>query len=148
MTPFKDSGRQKRRKQGDKIESNVDDQKRDGAVNGNEEESKSGAVVASFAVDDSTPSDPQLPDDTSHTTWSFDTTSRVLLAKFKGDIKAHEEEILLKMMERDDITVVSEGLIDGIDNNLFTFKAIDNEAGPISHNRFHLFEKNEQGIYS
>ena len=55
---------------------------------------------------------------------------------------------MLKMMERDDITVVSEGLIDATDMNNFSIKAIKNEAGLCHHNKFHLFEKNEQGICS
>ena len=166
VTPLKDCGRQKRRKQGDNSESNVSKEENEtvkgsGAVavsnesmckRKKEEEVK---VILKRNKDDGTynivlppikapSSDPQLPDNK----WSFDKTSRVLLVKFNGDVTIKDEMFLLKMMERDDITVVSEGLIDEIDKNVFTFKAINNEAGILEHNKFHLFEKIKQGIYS
>ena len=45
--------------------------------------------------------------------WSFDADMRVLLADFRGFSKVPTEHrlLLLKMMEKDDISVVSEGLV-------------------------------------
>ena len=90
------------------------------------------------------PSDPELPDNK----WWFDSTSRVMHVKFNGVVTDQDKMNMLKMMERDDITVVSEGLIDETDMNNFSVPAIKNEAELFHHKKFHLFEKNEQGICS
>ena len=93
---------------------------------------------------------PQLPN-TSYCKWSFDEKSRVLLANFRessyaankeGKIKVgrDDEEFLFKMMERDDITVISEGLADSINSSLWTREYIEGCIGSEYHHKFRRFE--------
>jgi hypothetical protein len=94
---------------------------------------------------------PTLPS-TGFCAWSFDSDSRVLLANFRDPILAettkgkvtivHEDEVFLfKMMERDDITVISEGLADGINPSLWNKEYIRNCIGSEFHHKFRGFEK-------
>jgi hypothetical protein len=76
------------------------------------------------------PGAPPLPEfpDTGQCQWSFDSDSRVLLATFNGsEINKQDEGFLLHIMERDDITTVSAGLIEGLDENKWK---ISNVANP------------------
>ena len=58
--------------------------------------------------------------------WTYDENSRVLLAKFEEQIiNAEDENFLLQMMERDDVTVVSEGLVSPLDENMWNLKFVD-----------------------
>ena len=57
----------------------------------------------------------QTPPSTKYCSWTFDSQSRILLASFqklegKVTVTNEDEAFLLKMMERDDITVISENL--------------------------------------
>ena len=70
------------------------------------------------------PDTPPLPNlsQSSSCEFSFDDSTRVLLAKFKPcpntgkvTINQSDKTSLLQMMERDDVTVISEGLIDDVD---------------------------------
>ena len=65
--------------------------------------------------------------------WSFERSSRVLLAKFSlgKDEQMHptDYEYLTKMMERDDLSVVSEGLANDLNPSLWHFSFIDGLAG-------------------
>eukprot|EP00970_Alexandrium_tamarense_P017636 scaffold10310_cov181-Alexandrium_tamarense.AAC.1 len=94
---------------------------------------------------------PTLPS-TGFCAWSFDSDSRVLLANFRDPILAettkgkvtivHEDEVFLfKMMERDDITVISEGLADEINPSLWNKEYIRNCIGSEFHHKFRGFEK-------
>eukprot|EP00571_Detonula_confervacea_P000867 CAMPEP_0172328380 /NCGR_PEP_ID=MMETSP1058-20130122/60322_1 /TAXON_ID=83371 /ORGANISM="Detonula confervacea, Strain CCMP 353" /LENGTH=2122 /DNA_ID=CAMNT_0013045493 /DNA_START=119 /DNA_END=6484 /DNA_ORIENTATION=+ len=92
---------------------------------------------------------PQLPS-TDYCKWSFDEKSRVLLANFrdssyankKGKIKvaSEDEYFLFLMMERDDITVVSEGVADAINPSLWTREYIEGCIGSEYHHKFRGFE--------
>ena len=95
---------------------------------------------------------PQLPN-TDYCKWSFDEKSRVLLANFRessyaankdGKIKVgrEDEDFLFKMMERDDITVISEGLADSINSSLWTREYIEGCIGSEYHHKFRRFETN------
>ncbi len=104
------------------------------------------------------PSPPPLPDfpDTGFCQWSFDETSRVLLAKFlpfKGEklfgkimVNPEDERFLLRMMERDDITVISEGLADEINASLWTKDYITGCIGSEYHHKFRAFQKQSRAV--
>ena len=72
------------------------------------------------------PPPPPLPSfpNTGFCQWSFDEESRVLYANFRGvsstttNVKLEDETFLLRMMERDDITVISDGLAYEISTSL------------------------------
>ena len=99
---------------------------------------------------------PQLPN-TDYCKWSFDEKSRVLLANFrestyaankdgKIEVGREDEDFLFKMMERDDITVISEGLADSINSSLWTREYIEGCIGSEYHHKFRRFEtKHLQG---
>ena len=65
--------------------------------------------------------------------WSFDDTSRVLLAKFSFDcsdtMHPVDQQFLLQMMERDDVTVISEGLVNDLDPAMWDLQFISGVAG-------------------
>ncbi|KAL7537548.1 hypothetical protein ACHAXR_007900, partial [Thalassiosira sp. AJA248-18] len=92
---------------------------------------------------------PKLPK-SNYCTWSFDEKSRVLLANFrdsqyktgKGKIKVarEDEAFLFRMMERDDITVISEGLADAINSKLWTREYIEGCIGADYHHKVRGFE--------
>ncbi len=104
------------------------------------------------------PSPPPLPDfpDTGFCQWSFDEPSRVLLAKFlpfKGEklfgkimVNPEDERFLLRMMERDDITVISEGLADEINASLWTKEYITGCIGSEYHHKFRAFQKKSRAV--
>ena len=91
---------------------------------------------------------PKLPE-TGFCTWSFDEKSRVLLANFQTSsasenkevkVTREDEDFLFRMMERDDITVVSEGLADSINSSLWTREYIEGCIGSDYHHKFRGFE--------
>ena len=91
----------------------------------------------------------QLPS-TGYCTWSFDEDSRVLLANFrdtnnyreKRNIKVSrpDESFLFGMMERDDITVISEGLADSLDSSKLSREYIEGCIGNEYHHKYRGFE--------
>lgn len=67
-------------------------------------------------------------------TWRFDENLRVFLGEFAqedGTVKVvyKDEEFLLRMMERDNITVISDGLMTGMDPEKWTLDYIANVIG-------------------
>ena len=88
---------------------------------------------------------PSFPN-TERCEWSFDIQSRVLLGRFKIDrenpfVSEEDESFLLKMMERSDIAVVSEGLFYNSDESVWDLEFIkDRIGGDMPFNRFRLFE--------
>ena len=81
--------------------------------------------------------------------WSFDEESRVLYADFRragGDVVVtHEDEkFLLEMYERDDITVVSEGLVSGLDKEKWSLDYVSRVAGDEYYHRFRRFDRQTQ----
>jgi len=90
--------------------------------------------------------DPQLPS-TGHCEWSYDKKSRVLLANFhcknrtgKIQVTSQDEAFLFRMMELDNITVISEGLADEINPSLWTREYIEGRIGSEYHHKFRVFE--------
>ena len=90
---------------------------------------------------------PKLPT-TEFCKWTYDEKSRVLLANFRpysvihGEIKIvpEDEGFLFRMMERDDITVISEGLADAMDSSLWTPEFISGFIGADYYHKFRKFE--------
>ena len=103
-------------------------------------------------------SPPPLPEfpNTGFCQWSFDESSRVLLAKFipseekkvvgKVMVTPEDECFLLRMMERDDITVISEGLADEISASLWTKEYITGCIGSEYHHKFRAFQKKSRTV--
>eukprot|EP00956_Cyclotella_meneghiniana_P028198 scaffold64965_cov79-Cyclotella_meneghiniana.AAC.16 len=91
---------------------------------------------------------PRKPE-SEHCNWTYDETSRVLLADFKTPamnsgrvvITREDEEYLLKMMERDDITVISEGLADEFDLSLLGETYVESRLGSQFHHKVKEFRK-------
>lgn len=81
--------------------------------------------------------------------WSFDEDTRVLYADFRrpsgesGDVVVtlEDEKFLLEMYERDDITVISEGLVSGLDKEKWTLDYMSRLAGDEYYHRFRRFDK-------
>lgn len=78
--------------------------------------------------------------------WTFDEDTRVLHADFRrtdGDavITLEDEKFLLEMYERDDITVVSEGLATGLDREKWTLDYLSRVAGDEYFHKFRRFDK-------
>ncbi|KAL9178436.1 hypothetical protein ACHAXT_003766 [Thalassiosira profunda] len=119
-------------------------------------EKKGGAVDAPEQLRRLPPAPPlptELPS-TGYCNWSFDDDTRVLLADFRNSPKAKEEgrvtmvpedeAFLLRMMERDDISLVSEGLADGINPLLLSRQYIEGCIGSDYHHLFRSFETTSQ----
>lgn len=104
------------------------------------------------------PPPPALPPfpDTGYCKWSFDAESRVLYANFRDTtatlnpqfpvIMPLDEEFILRMMERDDITVISEGLADEISSSLWTREYIVGCIGSEYHHKFRAFQKKTRTV--
>ena len=86
------------------------------------------------------PPAPPIPEhpNTGKCTWSWDEESRVLLADFRqnnGNVEVVEEDehFLLAMMERDDVTVISEGLARCLSSSIWNLEHIASAAGDEYH---------------
>ena len=81
--------------------------------------------------------------------WSFDKETRVLYADFRRPddsdvvVSLQDETFLLKMFERDDITVITEGLVSGLDKEKWTLDMIDRVAGDEYYHKFRRFDKDD-----
>jgi hypothetical protein len=96
------------------------------------------------------PPAPPIPDlpHTGKCTWSFDEDSRVLLGEFVQEdgtfeLVYEDEEFLLRMMERDDITVISDGLATGVDPEKWTLEYMANAVGDEYYHKFRAFKKED-----
>jgi hypothetical protein len=85
-----------------------------------------------------------------HCVWSFDESTRVLLANFSAPASKNDREVvitredeafLLKMMERDDITLISEGLANKITFSLLGRDYIKGCIGSQYHHKVKHFKK-------
>ncbi len=92
---------------------------------------------------------PKLPQ-TCYCTWTFDEESRVLLADFSqlhgNTILYEDEKFLLMMMERDDITVISQGLVTGLDQTKWNLQYLSDYLGDKVHHRFRHFQYQQSNI--
>ena len=97
------------------------------------------------------PPSPPLPEfpSTGCCVWSYDKSTRVLLGNFRAPaskqgkiiVTRDDEEFLLKMMERDDITVISEGLGDTLQSSLFEQDYMRACIGSQYHHKVKSFHK-------
>ena len=80
---------------------------------------------------------------TSSCKWIFNKESRVLLGKFavgsSESIHPEDKMFLLKMMERDDISVVTEGLVSGLDQKMWDLNHVANCVGDKYHHKIISF---------
>ena len=90
---------------------------------------------------------PPLPE-SDHCKWKFDEVTRVLLADFKTPsvdkeviITAEDEHFLMTMMERDDITVISEGIAANVDLSLLDQDYMNACIGSQFHYKVKEFKK-------
>jgi hypothetical protein len=74
--------------------------------------------------------------------WSFDEQSRVLLMKCKSNLEATDLIFLLQMMERDDITVVTEGFSLGLNPDLWRLSIFEGIVGNEVCHQFRVFTRN------
>jgi hypothetical protein len=89
------------------------------------------------------PEAPPLPTfpNTGECKWTFDLHTRVLLADFRGrtEITVTDEHFVLLMMERDDVTLVIEGLGEGLDD--LALRNIREQLGDEFYHKFRRFDQ-------
>jgi hypothetical protein len=79
--------------------------------------------------------------------WTFCEESRVLLVNFKGvdKVSPADKRAFAEMLQRDDITVVAEGLLGGIDPRLLTLEYM--AVVMKDYHRFRRYEKDSSGDF-
>lgn len=95
------------------------------------------------------PPPPPLPKfpETGHCTWSYNNDTRVVLANFHSETLHYDDQnFLLRMMERDDITVISEGLAGNLDQPLWTVGSISDRIGSDFHHKIRVFRKSRYKV--
>jgi len=129
--------------------------KRDDEKDHDRDDEKQGEkkLFAGVSHDDLRPLPPPPPLDlnrfpnTNFCTWTFDDDTRVLHADFRRQdgadvcLTAKDEKFLLEMYERDDITVVSEGLAASLDRQKWTLDYLSRIAGDEYYHKFRRFDK-------
>ncbi|CAB9515529.1 histone chromosomal protein 6 [Seminavis robusta] len=85
---------------------------------------------------------------TGYCTWSYDYDTRVLHADFRRSdgppvVTYEDEKYMLNMFERDDVTVVSEGLVCGLDAHKWNLDYLSRVAGDEYYHRFRRFDKED-----
>ena len=90
---------------------------------------------------------PELPN-TGKCTWTWDEESRVLLADFRqknGNVEVVEEDerFRLAMMERDDVTVISDGLANCLTGQLWNLEHIASAVGDEYYHKFRRFDREQ-----
>jgi len=85
---------------------------------------------------------------TGYCSWSFDDSARVIHADFSPKsypfqviVTNEDENFLLLMMERDDVTVISSGLVNSINPQLWDQDYITSYAGDDVYHRFRSFKR-------
>jgi hypothetical protein len=89
---------------------------------------------------------PELPTGGS-CTWTYDPMTFVVLAQLRDSsvkIGPVDLEFILAMMERPDITLVIEGLSDGLDPELWSMEGIEERTGRTFHHNFAQFHRTIQ----
>jgi hypothetical protein len=79
--------------------------------------------------------------------WTFCEESRVLLVNFNGvdKVSPADKRAFAEMLQRDDITVVAEGLLEGITPGLLSLEYM---AGTVKdHHRFRRYKRDSSGDY-
>jgi hypothetical protein len=75
--------------------------------------------------------------------WSYDETTRVVHGDFTNTntLDREDELFLLQMMERDDITVITDGFAKHLDPTLWTFQFIQDLVGEDVCHQFRVFQR-------
>jgi hypothetical protein len=89
------------------------------------------------------PPPPPTPPDTGNCTWTYDTENRLFFADFrghKGPIDPVDKRFMFEVMERDDLTLISDGLLDigCLDRKLWNMQNI---AGTFLDEFYHKFRR-------
>lgn len=94
------------------------------------------------------PPPPNVPEppSTGKCVWSYDKQSRVMLANFRAagkpaEVSEEDKKFLLEVMERDDVTVVTEGLAEALDPQLWDLSYLQNAVGGEFYHRFRKFKQ-------
>ena len=111
------------------------------------------AVPASYHADyggDLLPLLPPAPlsefPQTGYCTWTFNEQSRVVLGCFQNEgefvgVKDEDREFLFNMMERNDITVITEGHADELNHDVWSLEFIKKRVGTVYHHNFRRFKR-------
>jgi hypothetical protein len=88
---------------------------------------------------------PDCPKDDSQVVWTYDESSRVYLGDFSKVqfVPEHHKRFLGELMERDDITVICEGLLGEIQDGQDFLNAVARSFRNDPHHKFRRFEKRE-----
>ena len=109
------------------------------------------AAPASYCLDEGGDLLPLLPPaplskfpQTGHCTWTFDEHSRVVLGSFQNEgetviVDDEDREFLFDMMERNDITVITEGHANGLNHDVWSLAFIKARVGTDYHHKFRRF---------
>lgn len=124
-------------------------------TNGENEEKRWASSVPLYSDLEPLHDAPPLPSfpSTGYCEWTFDEDSRVLLGKFKIDkdhpkvVTFEDQSFLLRMMERTDIAVVSEGLFDDTDGSNMWWD-LDFIAERVGDKMFHRFRRFESTLWT
>jgi len=89
------------------------------------------------------PPPPPTPPETGKCSWSYDDENRIFLADFRahdGPMDPIDTRFMLEVMERDDLTLISDGLLDmmRLDRKLWT---MENIAGTFLDEFYHKFRR-------
>ena len=102
------------------------------------------------AVEKSLPEAPPLPKlpSTGYCNWSFDEKTRVVMADFSKQsgpfyLVCEDEEFMLNMMERDDISLIVDGLADDMDPFLWNMEYINRTGNGKIYSKIKLFRKTD-----
>jgi hypothetical protein len=77
-------------------------------------------------------------------TWTFCSSTRVMFGDFRNTtsiITDEDKAFLLKCMERDDFTVITEGWANGLNPNLWNLSYIKSTVGDEFYHRFRVFSR-------
>ena len=109
------------------------------------------AAPASYCVDEGGDLIPLLPPpplskfpQTGYCTWTFDEQSRVVLGSFQNEgesvvVNDEDREFLFDMMERNDITVITEGHANELNHDIWSLAFIKGRVGTDYHHKFRRF---------
>ena len=88
-----------------------------------------------------------LPESDGGAQWSYDCKTRVVIADFSrvNVVTCNEKLYLGKLMERDDITVVCEGLFGQLERVKDFLDVVDHELGNEPHHKFRKMCSKEGG---
>jgi hypothetical protein len=90
----------------------------------------------------------KLPDPPTQTSciWKVESENRVIRVRLKSSctrFTVDDKQFLMSTMEKDDVTVITEGLCENLDKKMWNLKSIETKAGHRFHHRFRRFKRRE-----